>query len=98
MKNLEKREGYLNRHLNPLPVDNIYPIEFISNNLEGEHIYKGLWYPALADKYDEENKPIKNYLGYVKTKEPHNSCDISFYVWEQNDSQFVYYKILKEWK
>jgi hypothetical protein len=95
MKNLEKREGYLNRHLNPLPVDNVYPIEFISNDVDGEHTYKGLWYPSLPDKYTEENKPAKGFLGHIRITEPYN---IGFNAWEQNDSEFVYYKILKEWK
>jgi hypothetical protein len=92
MKNLDKKEGYLNRHLNPLPTDNVYPIEFLYDDYDNQHVYKGLWYPALSDNYTENNIPLQGYLGTVKVKEP---LDQKFYAWKQNDSEFIYYKLLK---
>jgi hypothetical protein len=95
MKNLEPRKDYLNRHINPLPTNKICMIEFINKDSDGEHIYIGKWYPRLADNYTEENKPAEGYLGHATTMGPLGGF-IGFNVWEQNNSEFIYYNILEK--
>lgn len=94
MKNLDEREGFLNRHINPLPTDRICWIRFINKDSDGEHIYIGKWYPKLADNYTENNQPAEGYLGHVTIVGPVFGSTIGFNAWEQNNSEFIYYNVL----
>lgn len=92
MKNLENREGYFNRHLDPLPNKSL-EIEIITKDITGEFNYICLWQPFRKEFYSEKNLPGKGYLGTAKIVEGMFK-GIGFHAWEQNDSEFIYYKII----
>lgn len=89
MKTSKQREGYLNRHTDPLPNENAI-IEIVHNDVDGEHIYICEWEPFDINKYKGLMKPDKGYLGTAKVIIGEYK-GIGFNVWEQNDSEFVYY-------
>lgn len=92
MKNLEPREGYLNRHINPLPKEKCI-IEIINKDVDGEHLYKCEWNPLNPLEYmDSDIKPSPEYVGTARTIE--SKLQIGFNVWDVNNSEFIYYKLI----
>jgi hypothetical protein len=89
MLNTTQRPGYKNRHTEPLP-NTKEIIKIITNDISGEHIDICEWHPHIKNE-NETNKPGKGYLGTART-----FTGIGFHAWQQNDSEFVYYKILKK--
>ena len=92
MKNLEKRNGFKNRHLDGLPTEKVN-MKVITNDVDGEHIILCEWEPFNKKEYNSENVPNDGYLGTVRAIEGHFN-GIGFHAWEQNNSEFVYYSVL----
>ena len=92
MKNLKKRKGFKNRHLEKLPLKGAI-LRILVNDVDDEHIHICKWIPFDKENYDEGNIPTVGYLGTAATiiNEPLN---IGFNVWEQNDDEFIYYSII----
>ncbi len=86
MKNLEVKEGYLNRHLNPLPTDKEIFIKIIHNGNDG--IVDCRWFPnqhksdclGTARRYTQLGKSLILHTGYN--------------VWEPNNDEFIYYSVI----
>lgn len=85
---MDKSE-YLNRKEIPLPLEECR-IQIIQN----ETIYNCDWKPFNLNDYKEkEDIPSAGYLGSAKViSGPYRG--IGFNVWDQNDSEFIYYKLL----
>jgi len=90
MKNLKRRAGFLNRHQNGLP-NKKCTIQIVRNDIDGEHFEFCSWEPFDESKYTEIDMPAEGYLGTAITIE---GIKIGFNVWEQNNSEFVYYAIV----
>ncbi len=84
MKNLEQREGFKNRHTDPLP-DKIIIIKVILN--EGDR-------DICLCEWEPPRKNIRYHTGYLGTarKISGDHKGIGFNVWEQNNSEFIYYQ------
>ena len=78
MKNLDKKEGFLNRHLDDLPKE-ITNIIILNDNIE----LLCEWIPFIKNN---------GYLGTARIIDG-NHIRIGFHAWEQNDSEFTYYKL-----
>ncbi len=92
-KTIENREGYLNRHLVPLPTK-VCTIKIIVKDYSGEHATLCEWKPFEAQIYNGSEFPADGYLGTAKELQGVFS-GIGHHAWEQNDSEFIYYKIVK---
>jgi hypothetical protein len=92
MKNLEQREGFVNRNTNGLP-DKITTMRVVTKDVDGEHIYLCEWKPFDKSQYSKENMPADGYLGTVNVIEGRYT-GIGFHAWEQNNSEFVWYAIV----
>ena len=92
MKNLEQREGFLNRHTNRLP-DKPSKMRVVTKNADGERIYLCEWDPFDKSQYSKENIPSDGYLGTAKVIEG-KYTGIGFHAWEQNNSEFVWYAVV----
>ena len=56
MKNLEQREGFVNRNTNGLP-DKTTTMRVVTKDVDGEHIYLCEWKPFDKSQYSKENMP-----------------------------------------
>ena len=79
---------YKNRKDTPLP-DNNCSIQIIQNDV----IYNCDQKPFNPSNYSANDLPAKGYLGTATVISGYYK-GIGFNVWEQNDSEFIYYKIL----
>lgn len=91
-KNLEPRKGWENRNVTPLPTEKCI-IFVIKNDADGEHVFLCRWEPY---------KPEPNYSGYradgyIGTAEiiGLKYQGIGFHVWNQNNDEFIYYKLVE---
>lgn len=89
MKTTTPLTGYKNRHTEPLP-NTPEIIKIITNDIEGEHIDICQWEPHVKDIY-AGIQPGEGYLGTARIIDK----GIGFHAWQQNDNEFIYYKILK---
>jgi hypothetical protein len=92
MKNLEQREGFVNRNTNGLP-DKTTTMRVVTKDVDGEHIYLCEWKPFDKSQYSKENMRGDGYLGTVKVIEGRYT-GIGFHAWEQNNSEFVWYAVV----
>jgi hypothetical protein len=92
MKNLEQREGFVNRHTNKLP-DKITTMRVVTKDVDGEHIYLCEWKPFDKSQYLKENMSADGYLGTLKVIEGRYT-GIGFHAWEQNNSEFIWYAVV----
>lgn len=92
MKNLEKRESFVNRHADGLP-DKTITMRVIIKDVDGEHIYLCEWKPFDKSRYSKENMPANGYLGTAKVIEGRYT-GIGFHAWKQNNSEFVWYAVV----
>ena len=92
MKNLEQREGFVNRHTNGLPYKTTI-MRVVTKDVDGEHIYLCKWKPFDKSQYSKEKVPVDGYLGTVEVIEGRFS-GIGFHAWEQNNSEFVWYAVV----
>ncbi len=76
-------ENWKDRHITPLPKEECQ-MTILTN--EGE--FTGEWIPLEPENKDKFNK---GYLGTVRVKA--EIQDIGFHAWEQNNSEFQYYKL-----
>jgi uncharacterized phage protein (TIGR01671 family) len=93
MKNLEQKEGFFNRHINPLPKHKAV-IKIITKGHNGQFNFVCNWKPF--EEIKSEGLSIKT--GYLGTATPNLIQDgeyFCFHAWEQNDEEFVYYSILE---
>lgn len=89
-KNKEVKEGWLNRHIDGLPKEGCL-MEIIVNDYNK---FQSLctWTPFNRKEYDSINMPAKGYLGTCRDLKDR----VGFHAWEQNDSEFVYYRLLNK--
>lgn len=92
MKNLEQRDGFLNRHTNGLP-EKTTTMKVVIKDVDGEHIYLCVWNPFDKSKYSKNNMPTNGYLGTAKIIYGIYT-GIGFNAWEQNNSEFVWYAVI----
>lgn len=92
MKNLSQKKEFLNRHTDSLPKENC-KILIIKKDTDGEHTFICEWNPFDKNKYSEHDMPCEGYLGTAKVIEGRYT-GIGFHAWEQNDSEFIFYKKL----
>lgn len=78
MKSSEKKEGFLNRHLDGLPKETINII-ILNDNIE----LLCEWIPCIKNN---------GYLG-TSTVIKGKYKGIGFHAWEQNELEFIYYKL-----
>ena len=89
-KNLQKKEGFKNRHLCKIPDEKV-TMKVVVNDAEGEHIMLCEWNP-----FNEENshRPYDGYLGTAKVIAG-SFKGIGFHAWKQNNSEFIYYSLVE---
>lgn len=92
MKNLEQREGFVNRHTNGLPKEKC-AMKVVIKYVDGEDIFLCEWNPFDKSQYTETNMHAKGYLGTVEVIEGRYK-GIGFNAWEQNNSEFVWYAVV----
>ena len=90
MRNTEQREGFVNRHTEGLP-DKKCLIMVVTKGFSGEHISLCEWKPFDKSQYTETTIPAEGYLGTATTIDGEYK-GIGFHAWEQNNSEFVWYK------
>jgi hypothetical protein len=89
-KNLVIVDGFINRHLVGVP-EQICDIVINYIDTDGEHKVLCKWFPFNTKEYTANNKPGVGYLGTaLRIAEP----QIGFHAWEQNNSEFIYYKLV----
>lgn len=105
MKNLEPKEGYKNRHIDGLPLTKTN-IHILIKHVEGDSTELSEWKPFDPSEYTGEiitridsmtsyiNMPAKGYQGTAKLLEG-KFKGIGYHAWEQNNSEFVYWKEAK---
>jgi len=93
MRNLNIKKGYKNRHLDGLPEEKeIVWVITMDGDEEVEMLCQ--WYPYNKDEYVKGFAPDVGYLGTMRViQEEYNG--IGFNAWEQNNSEFIYYKKVK---
>lgn len=91
MKNLEQREGFVNRHTSGLP-DKKCTMTVCTEDVSGKHNYLCEWTPFDKSQYNEVNMPSEGYLGTAEVIEGEYK-GIGFHAWMQNNSEFVYYQL-----
>ena len=92
MKNLKKRKGFSNRHLDGLPAEKVN-MKIVINDTYGEHIMLCEWTPFDEKDYSADNMPGESYLGTVRVIEE-KFKGIGFHAWEKNNHEFIYYSIV----
>lgn len=93
MKNLEQKEGFFNRHINPLPKHKAV-IKIITKGHNGQFNFVCNWKPFTEIK----SGGLEIKKGYLGTATPTLIKDgeyICFHAWEENDEEFVYYSVLE---
>lgn len=87
MTNLIDKDGYINRKIINLPRE-ISIMNIIVSGIEEEKIYKCEWVPSK-----NENLPDQGFLGTAVVISGEHKGN-GYHAWDQNDSEFIYYKIL----
>lgn len=83
---------YLNRKVTPLPERGCI-IEIIKQDIDGTHLFTCTWVPVTL-RIDADYKPEPGYLGTARViAGKYNG--IGFHVWEQNDYEFLYYRLVE---
>ena len=85
--------GYKNRHLTPMP-DFACNIMIIKECTEGSRQVLCMWKPYKKERYPRDDQPREGYLGTAKPIGTDNK-GYGFNAWKQNDSEFIYYKIIQ---
>lgn len=95
MKKVIPKKGFLNRKKFPLPTKEC-TIEIIQTDFEGDELFLCKWMPHDPKEtihFPTHSQPGKGYLGSaVVISKKHKG--IGFNVWEQNDQEFLYYKLI----
>lgn len=91
--NLEPRPGYLNRHTDGLPSEPC-TMKVINYDVDGEAEYLCSWQPFHESQRSPSYSPYEGYLGSARIVAG-RYAGIGFNVWQQNDSEFVYYAIVQ---
>jgi len=91
--NVIDKSDYRNRKTKALPTIKKKIEIIISSKIHGDEIFRCNWVPFHADNHPVNYKPGKGYLGTAKIASGKYE-GIGFHAWEQNDSEFIYYKVL----
>jgi len=92
MKNLQQRDGFVNRHTNSLPKE-MCIMKVVTKDVDGEHIHLCEWKPFDKNQYMKIDLPCEGYLGTAKVIQGRYT-GIGFHAWEQNNSEFVWYIVV----
>jgi hypothetical protein len=92
MKNLEQREGYINRHTDGLPKEKC-AIKIVKNDIDREHVFICAWEPFIKPHYSNELMPDEGYLGTASVIYDRYK-GLGFHAWKQNDSEFIWYTVI----
>ena len=93
MKNNIDKKGYTNRKTHGLPKKKTKIEIIVPSKTFGEEIYRCSWKPYDENNHPKNEQPGKGYLG-TATIISGKYEGIGFHAWEQNDSEFIYYKII----
>jgi hypothetical protein len=94
MKNLEQKEGFLNRHTNPLP-NHSEVIEVITKGYDGQFNFICNWKPYIKNEEPEWMVVKEGYLGTATPISMEDKAKLAWlHAWEQGDESFVYYRFL----
>ena len=91
MKNLGKRKGFINRHIEGMPKQQC-KVKVVTNDVGCENIFICEWEPFDRLRH-RENYAERGYLGTVKIIEGRYK-GIGFHAWEHSNSEFVWYAVL----
>lgn len=95
-KNIISQDGFINRKNTPLPKEKCI-MEIINYNAPiGEEILLCEWEPYSGEHAIGRNVgelPSTGYLGTACTID--QKINIGFHAWQQNESEFIYYKLIK---
>ena len=83
---------WLNRKEIPLPKKKGF-IEIKWPGMDGEHVYLCSWRPYDPKDYEGLLKPTEGYLGTATVVEGSHP-GIGYNAWEQNDHEFLYYRLV----
>jgi hypothetical protein len=90
--NTTQREGFLNRHIVPLPSHKCI-LKIITMDLDVEQIDTVEWRPFNEANYSKENLLAEGYLGTAKLISGRHA-GIGFHAWENHSGEFIYYQIV----
>lgn len=93
-KNLEQRDGFINRHTHGIP-DKPTKMKVVIKDFVGEQVLLCEWKPFDKSQYTKEDMPPDSFLGTATVIDDLFN-GISFHAWDENNSEFVYYVIIKE--
>lgn len=87
------KDGFTNRKISKLPNEKLI-IDIIVPRAAGEEIYKCEWIP-----YNSEDYKVQPAIGFLGTTTVISGkySGIGFHVWDQNDAEFIYYKISNQY-
>lgn len=73
--------------------DNVCKMEIVVTELGKDRKVKVEWHPFEKANYNEGKMPSTGYLGtaYETTE---RGIKIGYHAWRQNDSEFIYFKII----
>ncbi len=87
------KQDYKNRKIEGLPKKKCKIEIIIESKIYGDEIFKCKWIPFNTDDYPKNDQPAKGFEGTAKI--PSGKFEgIGFHAWEQNDAEFIYYKVL----
>lgn len=90
MENNTDKNGYFNRKHIKLPNEKMI-IDIIVSDIDGEKFHKCEWIPFKKEDYNENNQPTQGFLGTAVIIEGKHAGN-GYHAWDQNDSEFIYYK------
>lgn len=97
---MNPKRGFLNRHVVALPKEKA-TIDIVHSDItypKGETVLRCEWEPFKEEDYVNRIYPAEGYLGTANTVDPEFKTSTGFHAWEQNNSEFVYYKIINQKK
>lgn len=83
---------FKNRHEVGMPTTEC-TIEIIYDDFDGRHFHTCTWTPFNPGEYTDDDMPVPGYLGTANVMTG-SYTGIGFHAWEQNDSEFIWYKEL----
>ena len=89
MSNHVPKHNFLDRSKSGLPIEKCKVEIIVTSKIAGDELFRCMWIP-----YDENlNPPKPGYLGTARITRG-DFQGIGFHAWEQNESEFIYYRIL----
>lgn len=94
MINYLVKDNYKNRKKHGVPSKRCKIEIIITSKTAGDETFICMWEPYRKSDYPKDKQPGKGFLGTARINSGKFE-GIGFHAWEQNDAEFIYYKILK---